>query len=304
MNHEIEQSPGYRNPKTTLEKMLALITLLKYERRKTKKELADILGKSERQVYRDLKMLENFFSLDYDSRNRPFIFTEVNEDELMINLTFEEMATLKAMVEKSRSPFKKSLISKLDINLQIDFDSDSDLAVKIETIELAIDSKMQIVLKNYTSANSKKVRDIIVEPIAITEFKYLTAFDVIDQKNKVFSIERIEAIQDRSEVFAHEKKHQRLKPDPFGMAGGITYSLDLLMTDRAYLLMREEYPRSKGFVAKIDHPDFSWRFFGVIHGLEGIGRFVMGLPGEIKVETPTALGDYIREKSKGLLNIT
>ena len=291
-----ESLPGFIHPKTTLEKLLVLVRLLQYKRTKTYAELASILNKSERQVRRDIKMLERFFQLEYDFYGRPFILTEVNEDELMVNLTTEEMAFLSTLVRKSKSKFKDGLMKKLDLELHLEFDEDSELAKKIDHLEVAISAKNKVILKNYASAHSKSVRDIEVEPIMITEFKYLTAFDVTDKKVKVFAIDRITGVETTQMPFGYQELHLHLKPDPFGMASGQAHLVDLLLSERAYLLMREEYPRTRLQITKSDSPDYPWRFYSTVYGLEGIGRFVLGLLGEIEIVTPQELKNYLKDR--------
>jgi len=291
-----ENLPGYIQPKTTLEKLMVMISLLKYKRRKTYAELASIMEKSERQVRRDIKMLERFYLLDYDEYGRPFILTEINEDEMVVNLTTEEMSFLTGLVKKTRSKFKEGLLKKLDLNFQINFDNQNDLAQKVDDLESAINSKNRVILEGYSSANSKTIRDIEVEPITITEFKYLTAFDVKDEKIKVFALDRIEKVKAFEEPFSFSEYHQHIKPDPFGIASGESFIVDILMTSRAYLLMREEFPRSKTFLSKSDNLDYPWRFYGTVHGLQGIGRFVMGLSDDTEVDKSSQLGAYISEK--------
>jgi hypothetical protein len=78
------------------------------------------------------------------------------------------------------------------------------------------------------------------------------------------------------------------------MASGAEYEVKLALTTRAYLLMREEFPRA---IPHLKHrpqdQDFPYTFEARLYGLEGVGRFVMGLPGQVKIIDPDELRKYI-----------
>lgn len=290
------QMPGYRLPQTTLEKLIVLIDQLKYKRRKSYKQLANILEKSERQIRRDVQMLERFYALDYDEYGRPFILAEVNEDELMVSLTAEEMDFLGKLVNGSKNTLREGLLKKLDRMQRLDLSDRPSIAEVIDTLEEGINRKERVMLKGYVSAGNDQPRDILVEPISITELKYLTAFDVKGGITKIYSLDRMQDAELLFEDFECEEQHRHLKPDPFGVVTGKAYDAELLLTNRAYLLMREEYPRTLEFLHASENEKYPWRFKGWVFGLQGVGRFVLGLIDEIKVMSPEELNRFIEEK--------
>jgi hypothetical protein len=62
---------------------------------------------------------------------------------------------------------------------------------------------------------------------------------------------------------------------------------------RAKQLLIEEHPATLPFV-KRQGPH--WHFEGALMGFEDVGRFILGLPGEVKVLEPPELWDYVLEK--------
>ena len=66
------------------------------------------------------------------------------------------------------------------------------------------------------------------------------------------------------------------------------------MTLRAYLLLREEFPRSIPYLSK-DEATGEYIFNGPVYSFDGIGRFVMGLVDEIEIRT-NALKKHIIQK--------
>ena len=66
------------------------------------------------------------------------------------------------------------------------------------------------------------------------------------------------------------------------------------MSLKAYLLLREEYPKSLPFLQKSEEED-RYFFIGPVNGLKGIGRFVMGLLNEIDILSPNELKQYIHD---------
>jgi predicted DNA-binding transcriptional regulator YafY len=145
---------------------------------------------------------------------------------------------------------------------------------------------------------------VLVEPIVITDFKYLTAFDVVGEKTKIYSIDRITTIEVTGNGNQFLASHQHLQPDAFGMATGEAFDVELALSTRAYLLMKEEYPRTTAYIQQQVDENYPWQFKSTVYGLQGIGRFVMGLIAEVRIIQGEALELYIKEKLKNavLLN--
>ena len=62
----------------------------------------------------------------------------------------------------------------------------------------------------------------------------------------------------------------------------------------AYNLIIEEYPLSEKYIFKVT--DNLYRLECEVGNFLGVGRFVLGLPGEIKIITSEALKQYVLER--------
>jgi predicted DNA-binding transcriptional regulator YafY len=176
------------------------------------------------------------------------------------------------------------------------FTDEGNYAAIIDLLLTAINNKRKVVLQNYTPGSSQTPQIRHIEPIAITELKYLTAFDTKAKKNKVYSIFRIGKVTILDEAQEFENDHKHVKPDIFGMTTGKAYPLKLKLSPRACLLMKEEFPRSVEFLRKTGDSKHPYIFDGYVYALEGVGRFVMGLLHETVIEQPIELKEYIAEK--------
>lgn len=301
IQYDLERE-GFRFPRDRTERMLVLISLLKYKRRRSLDQLAAILEKSTRQIRRDLKSLERFVDLDYDEYNRPFIFADKDDNGIFINVTDEEMALMADLMGNVQHKLKDGLIKKLDKNLFLDFKLKTDLARLINQIKYAIRNKQRILIEEYQSAKDNKPKEVELEPVNIIDLKYLAAFEPASGLNKIYALERInKGIKVLDKPFEFEEKHRHQQPDVFGIITGEVHQIKLALSTRAYLLLKEEYPRSIQFIHKQNDENYPRIFDGNVYGLQGVGRFVMGLLDEVKVVEGEDLKVYVREKVKALL---
>jgi predicted DNA-binding transcriptional regulator YafY len=287
-----------------LEKLLFLSHQLKYKRRRSFREYARILRKSERQVRRDVETLEKFFDIDKDEDGRPFIFTDDQEDELSIILTQDEIELLITLISGSRKRLAVGLrkklklqIAKADEVLNTDFKEiiQNDF---IDTIKDAIHQGRQLKIFGYENLKSKKRTDKIVEPISISQMKYLTAFDTEVKMTKNYVIMRMNGLVMTDEPIKFKESHQHLAPDTFGMNTGEEFNVKIQLSHLAYTLMVEEYPQTDKKISLTESKKFPYMFTAKLNGLQGIGRFVLGLPGEVKISKPKELIVYVEEKAK------
>jgi hypothetical protein len=81
--------------------------------------------------------------------------------------------------------------------------------------------------------------------------------------------------------------------DIFGLTGDAWYDVKLRLSPTAHYLLIEEFPLAARYIHKRAEVIY---FQGIVRHWKGVGRFVLGLPGEIEVLSPTAFQDYLREK--------
>ncbi len=269
----------------------------------TKKEVSDSFEVSERTIERHFQLLRDLgfeitkagprFKIESPERR-------ALQHEQLIHFSLEEAATIKEALFACTHPghLQKSLLDKLYALTELDELADTiykqAISKNISHIREAIKTNTQIQLKNYHSMGSSKPKDYLLEPIRFYNYyRYLMAFDVVDQKVKQFKTERITEtiLTGKSWQYAGEQSKQKV--DVFGMSGTQPIGVKLRLSKRARHLLEEEHPDA---APCIHTQGYNHLYAGEVYSLKGVGRFVMGLLDEIEVIEPQELKDYIKEK--------
>ena len=241
------------------------------------------------------------FHINRDTSNRVFIDCNENEEpETIFNA--QEMGLMRDLLLSvgKKNKLHESILKKIYINSDLKIASNllrrAHLGKIIEDLVTAIQQKKQVVLKKYFSANSKDVKDRLVEPIKFTDnYQSLAAFEIATGKNKYFNLERITSVTIRQSNFKHEAKHRFSRPDVFGFSENENnYSIDLILSLRAYVILKEEYPMTIPFL-KADKKTKRYFFKATVYDLKPVTRFVLGLIEEIEVVGPPEFKKYLKE---------
>lgn len=286
-------------PQAKLLRLFQIIAVLKTGHW-TIRQLAERFDTSERTIYRYIKLLEEVdFLLEKDFENRFFIIT-TDDDPTQAQFSIEETKLIKKLIQSGAhdNPLKSSLLKKLSLNSEMDSMPRLFLKVRlghfIEQLAEAIKNKNQVVLKNYHSANSNEIRDRLVEPIHFGDnYQSIVALDCQDQICKQFKLDRIAEIIEMKTKFQFEELHQKNQSDIFGFSGDSNTWITLNLSLRAYLLLREEYPLSIPFTERAEE---GYNFHGPVSNFEGIGRFVLGLMDEVRINGPEVFKSFIANK--------
>ena len=165
-------------------------------------------------------------------------------------------------------------------------------AANIEALNEAIKNKKQVVLKGYESAHSDQTRDRVVEPFAFTTNMIdVWAFDVEKEDCRMFKVMRIGSVEVLEAPWAFEERHEVRKPDVFRMSGTPVEKIALQLNTRAKSLLVEEYPLAERDLSRVEG---HWVLRTTINSVEGAGRFVIGLAGDIKILEGKKLVAYIK----------
>jgi len=163
----------------------------------------------------------------------------------------------------------------------------------------AIENKQQVLLRSYRSAHGDMVRDRLVEPFEFTaNFISIWAFDPESRKNKLFKTARIGKVSLTGKPAEYTDLHRSAPMDVFRISSEKTIPVVLELNLRAFNLLTEEYPLSAKYIEQKE--DNLWLFSAHVCGYEGVGRFVMGLPGNVKILQPRGLKEYVRSEIKKL----
>lgn len=269
-------------------------------------EIADKYNISQRTAYRYLSTFQNAgFLLDNKKGYFKIDKTSPQYKDLskLIHFSEEEAHILSKAIHliDDENKFKHELYEKL-YHL---FDSDKAInkIVKKESSENvirlkgAIKNKEQVVLKGYRSSNSDNIRDRLIEPFAFTtNFLYVWCYDLEDKESKTFKIARIKEVIVTDNEWKNETKHKKHETDVFRISGDKKIPVKFKLSLLAYNLLTEEYPLAEKYLVKQN--DSNYIFDGWVCDFKGVGRFILGLPGETEVLKPKELKEYLRKKIK------
>jgi proteasome accessory factor C len=93
-------------------------------------------------------------------------------------------------------------------------------SLAIRKLVEALDSKTQVILKGYQSANSNTIQDRLVEPLSfINNYSMLSVFELSSGEIKTFKIERIHNVELIHTPRTYTGNVSMVsKLDPFGMS--------------------------------------------------------------------------------------
>lgn len=284
-------------------RVFKLINLLQGNIGKPVHRLAELLETDERTIYRYFKLLEALgfevvkeFS-KYKIQQRPGM------DQTLHYGTFsqEESQWLKSMIESQGKGnlLHDSILQKLQVRSEVKKGSEqlfkANLGRFVDELGKGIQSKMQVWLKDYYSLSSDTTSDRLVEPVAFSStYESIHAFEPESKTMKVFKIERIGEVVVSTLPWKFESKHQVPGVQLFGFTGKSRFKVKLKLSKKAYQLMMEEHPNARPFMDVKNRNQYY--FEGEVPQLPGLARFILGLPGEIKVEDGEELKAYLQEQ--------
>ena len=284
-----------------IERMLRLMKMMAGNRNYTIDELAEKLGTSYRSIYRYIdtfkdcgfvvnKVRSNVYKLgklpkSYVELKNLIYFSE--EEAYVVNGLINSLDATNML----KANLKKKLSAVYDSTSIVKYVQKSEIAEHIEQLGEAIRSKRKVILKAYESAHSQEVADRFIEPFELTTNCIdVWGFDLEKQENRVFKISRIGKVCLLQDSWSNEESHQTSKTDCFRISSFEQSPVKLELSLMAKSLLVEEYP-----LAEMDlrHEDDKWILETMVSGMEGVGRFVLGLLNEIKIIDSPALEDYI-----------
>jgi proteasome accessory factor C len=292
------------NEQQKILRVFRLIHILAGKHKKTIKELQTAIEVSQSTIYKYLKLLEELgYLIDKDAYDRYFIFEPDQRTPFFIE---EEAQFLQQCLSSlpNNNPYKISLTKKIQLNSLL-IPTAQELkqqmyAQLILKINEAITSQQWITLCNYQSADSSKSENRIVLPKKIDpENGQLTAFDVKRNAIRIFKIHRITKIENATAPSQNFNIDILAPVDLFGLAGPLPIKVQLLLSQRAKHLLEEEYPSASSFITPENNTLFPYRYTDEVRDFKGIGRFILGLPGETKIISPVDLIAYLLERMKG-----
>ena len=285
-------------------RVFKLINLLQSNIGKPVHRLAELLETDERTIYRYFKLLEALgfvvvkeFS-KYKIQERPDYLPSATTYS---TFSQEENLWLKTLIESQAKGnlLKDSVLQKLQLKSEVKQGTEqlfkANLGRLVDLIAQAIAGKKQIWLKEYYSLSSDTVSDRLVEPVGFSsDYESIHAFEVESKSMKMFKIERTGEVVVSSDSWKFEAKHELPEQTLFGFSGKRNFHVKLKLSKKAYQLMQEEHPNAIPFMQVKNRNQYF--FEGEVSQLPGLGRFILGLPGEIKLEEGEEMKAYLKEQ--------
>ena len=168
--------------------------------------------------------------------------------------------------------------------------------VGMAAIYEARNSKKRVLLKEYTSRSGIKDREVEVFQV-YPESKCILAYDTALKDVRLFKTLRWKdaMILDKNCTQSSSSKRD-LRPDIFGFVfdpSKPVYNVEIRLTNYGALLLQEEYQGAESVLTQTGHKEYPWRLNISVNTLEGIARFVRGLPEECDVDENTDLGSFL-----------
>ena len=297
-----------------VERMLRMIQMLASNVEYSIDDLMERLGMSRRTVYRYLDTFkEAGFAVQkvnpsgnvYRLATMRKPFADLSK---LVYFSDEEAYIVNNLMDQldNTSPIKQGLRRKLaavyDISTISSFGGRKSDSANIDALTTAIKEKRAVVLKGYSSSHSHTTKDYRVEPYRLNNnYIDIWAYDLRDGINKRFKVSRIDEVQLLDEPWSHEDRHEDEPLDAFRMHGHAPTHVKLRLDYVAKNLLVEEYPMAEKGLSPCGD---GWIWEGDVRGMEGVGRFVLGLPTFVEVLEGDDLRAYLREHAQYILEHT
>lgn len=284
-------------------RVFKLINLLRGNIGKTVHKLAELLQTDTRTVYRYFRLLEalgfeiekkygKFKIIDRVEAPDKFAFGTFNDEEINF---MQELFSKHGKKHLLKDAILQKITIRSDFHQSVNQLFNANLGVFVDQLASAIKHENQVILADYYSLSSDSVSDRLVEPVAFNKnFDSVFAFEIESKEMKQFKIERIGEVQLTSKPFMYQQLHERLEQGLFGFTGKNQFEVVLKLSKKAYQLMMEEFPDAKPFTYTKNRNQYY--FESKIPQLPGLARFILGLPGEIKIIEGEELKQYIQEQ--------
>lgn len=266
--------------------------------------LATRLNVVDQTIYKYIRLLKDLgYPVEKDASARYFIQFESSIKANELNQ--EELAAIEKRLQNYANvdPEIQKILVKINKHSRLIPLSDTLIGLKkaklIRLIEIAIELQKRIYITNYQSTSSNTIQDRYVEPCALTkDAKYLIAWDLDKERQSQFKLDRMSDITITEEDCTVQ--HPYTPMDLFGLTGDQEKPVTLKLTEQAHFLLIEEFPLSHAYIKRKTTPngDPSFLFEGHVRSWKGIGRFVLGLMGEVEVLKPLEFRDYLNKRIK------
>ena len=226
--------------------------------------------------------------------SRIVYFTE--EEAYVVNRLIDALDNTNAM----KQGLKRKLAAVYDSTSIGDYIDNKENSENIGVLANAIRNKRSVLLKDYSSSHSGVTKEYKVEPFRFnTNYIDFWAYDLSDGINKRFKVARVGSVEYLDVHWRNEDKHEYEPMDVFRIHGFVPSHVKIRLSYVAKNLLVEEYPMAESGLSKdgVDH----WIWEGDVNGMDGVGRFVLGLPKQVEILEGEELKSFLRENAEYIL---
>lgn len=289
-----------------VERMLRLMQYLTGNVNYTLEEICEKLDMSRRTFFRYLDTFKSAgFAVQRIGEGRYRLATVRRTDvdlSKIVYFTEEEAYVVNRLIDSldNTNTMKQGLRRKLaavyDATSIDNYIDNKENSANIGALSEAIREGKIVILKDYSSSHTNATKDYTVEPFKFnTNYIDIWAYDVSDGLNKRFKVARIGSVELLDEPWEHSAQHKDEPMDSFRIHGNAPVHVKLRLHLIAKNLLLEEYPLAEKEVYQ--DSEGIWYYEGNVRGMDGVGRFVLGLPAYVDVLEGEPLKDYLREQS-------
>jgi len=225
-------------------RVFQLVNVLKTKPSKTLTAITKHLQTSERTVYRYLDLLKELgFKIERGKGPTFWIGSPTNTE--ILPFTPQESDYVEKLIKSSgkKNKLADSVLIKVQNSCELQVGSNlmlqAHLGHIVEQISIAIIENKQLLIRNYSSANSQTISDRVVEPMCFTDnYGSVSALEIKTKQNKYFNIERMGSVEVLDKPMKYEHLHEFHKPDVFGFQGkNMDKEIELELSLRACLVL-------------------------------------------------------------------
>lgn len=285
-----------------IERLLRLMKMMSGNINYTIDELAEKLGTSYRSIYRYIGtfkesgfVVEKLHSNVYKLGRMPRAYVDLKS---LIYSSEEEAYILNSLINSldSTNTLKTNLKRKLSAvynsTNMVNLTQKKEMSEHIEILGQAMREKKMVTLKSYESAHSHEISDRFIEPFEFTaNYIDVWGYDLEKEENRVFKISRIGRVIPLDDSWEYEQRHEKSRTDCFRISSFEQTPIKLGLSIMAKNLLIEEYPLAE---KDLKREGDKWVLDTMVSGMEGVGRFVIGLANEIEVIDSPELETYIK----------
>ena len=286
-----------------IERILRLMQYLTGNINYTVDDLAESLGISRRTVFRYLDTFKSAGFVVQKMEGGIYRMASLHRKDTdlskIVYFTEEEAYLVSNLIDRLdntnalKQALKRKLAAVYDATNLTDYIDCKGNSASIGALSSAIRTHSRVILHHYASSHSGETKDYYIEPFKFsTNYIDVWAFDVKDGLNKRFKISRIGGVEIMTEKWQFEQNHHPLPMDVFRIHSEKSWHIKLRLTLQARNLLVEDFPLAERGLTKSSENNI-WYYDGDVRGLDGVGRFVLGLPGEVAVVEGEELKSYI-----------